>query len=71
MPPPFCETICGNTEGPNHRPRGPLELDAPIKDFPEFERLEFKGHNLKYLDPFLKAMKSLAVKSSQPAELVG
>lgn len=34
-------------------------MDAPIKNFPDFEQLEFKGRGLKYLDPFLKAMKSL------------
>ena len=40
-------------------PGNGMELEAPIKDFPDFEGLEFKGRNLKYLDPFLKAMKSL------------
>jgi hypothetical protein len=40
-----------------------MQLEAPIKDFPDFERLEFKGQNLKYLDPFLKAMKSLTVQA--------
>jgi len=39
-------------------------MQAPIKDFPDFERLEFKGRNLKYLDSFLKAMKSLT--AAQP-----
>jgi hypothetical protein len=38
-------------------------LEAPIKDFPDFEQLEFKGRNLKYLDPFLAAMKSLTVQT--------
>jgi hypothetical protein len=37
-----------------------LNLEAPIKSFPDFERLEFKGQNNKYLDPFLAAMKKLA-----------
>lgn len=41
-----------------------VALEAPIKGFPDFEQLEFKGQNLKYLDPFLKAMKSLSVRSS-------
>ena len=42
-----------------------MKLEAPIKDFPDFEQLEFKGRNLKYLDPFLKAMKSLTVQTLQ------
>jgi hypothetical protein len=37
-----------------------VELEAPIKEFPDFEQLEFRGQNQKYLDPFLKAMKALA-----------
>ena len=41
-----------------------IELEAPIKDFPDFEQLEFKGQNLMYLDPFLKAMKALTVRTS-------
>jgi hypothetical protein len=40
-------------------------LEAPIKDFPDFEQLEFKGRNLKYLDPFLAAMKLLTVQTLQ------
>jgi hypothetical protein len=39
---------------------GGTALEAPIKDFPNFEQLEIKGRNLKYLGPFLKAMKALA-----------
>jgi hypothetical protein len=39
-----------------------ITLEAPIKDFPDFERLEFKGRNQKHLAPFLIAMKSLALK---------
>jgi hypothetical protein len=42
-----------------------IQLEAPIKDFADFERLEFKGRNLKYLDPFLTAMKSLTVQTLQ------
>lgn len=38
-----------------------MTLEAPIKDFPNFEQLEFKGRNIKHLDPFLKAMKSMTV----------
>lgn len=37
-----------------------IELKAPIKDFSDFERLEFRGQNKKHLAPFLKAMKALA-----------
>jgi hypothetical protein len=40
---------------------GGTHLEAPIKNFPAFEQLEFTGRNLKYLDPFLKAMKALSV----------
>jgi hypothetical protein len=36
-----------------------IKGESPITDFPDFEQLEFKGRGLKYLDPFLKAMKSL------------
>ena len=36
-----------------------VQLESPIKDFPDFEHLEFKGRNLKYLEPFLAAMKAL------------
>ena len=43
-----------------------MKMEAAIKDFPDFERLEFKGRNRKYLDPFLKAMKSLT-KDSGPS----
>jgi len=48
-----------------------IQLEAPIKAFPDFEQLEFKGHNLKYLDPFLKAMKALTVRSSEVDQQVG
>jgi len=37
-----------------------IGLDAPIKDFQDFERLEFKGRKKKHLAPFLKAMRALA-----------
>ncbi len=41
----------------------PLALESPIKNFPDFEYLEFKGRqNHKYLAPFLQAMKRLADK---------
>jgi hypothetical protein len=33
---------------------------SPIAGFPEFERLEFTGRQIKYLAPFLNAMKELA-----------
>ncbi len=36
------------------------KLEAAIKEFPDFEQLEFKGRNQKYLTPFLHAMKTLA-----------
>jgi hypothetical protein len=36
-----------------------VELESPIKDFSDFEHLEFKGRNLKYLEPFLAALKAL------------
>jgi hypothetical protein len=48
-----------------------VQMEAPIKDFPDFEKLEFKGQNLKYLKPFLQAMKSLAVRSSTVELQVG
>ena len=34
--------------------------ESPIKDFPDFEQLEFHGRNQKHLAPFLEAMKKLA-----------
>ena len=37
-----------------------IGLDAPIKDFQDFERLEFTGRKKKHLAPFLKAMTALA-----------
>jgi hypothetical protein len=37
-----------------------IQLEAPIKDFADFERLEFQGRNQKNLTPFLEAMKTLA-----------
>jgi hypothetical protein len=37
-----------------------VAMDAPIQDFPNFEELEFKGQNQKYLTPFLTAMKTMA-----------
>ena len=48
-----------------------LQLEAPIKDFANFEQLEFKGQNLKYLEPFLKAMKVLAVRTSTVEQRTG
>jgi hypothetical protein len=39
-----------------------IEAESPIKDFADFERLEFKGRNLKYLEPFLAALKSLSTQ---------
>ena len=48
-----------------------IKLEAPIKDFPNFDQLEFKSRNLKYLDPFLKAMKSLSVQTLLTAQAVG
>lgn len=47
------------------------QLEMPIKDFADFERLEFKGRNLKYLDPFLNAMKSLAEKNHTATDDTG
>lgn len=38
-----------------------IGAEAPIMEYPDFERLEFKGQqNLQYLAPFLQAMKRLA-----------
>ncbi len=48
-----------------------MQLEAPIKDFADFEQLEFKGQNLKYLDPFLKAMKTLSVRTATVEQQVG
>ena len=48
-----------------------VQLEAPIKDFANFEQLEFKGQNLKYLDPFLKAMKTLSVRTATVEQQVG
>jgi hypothetical protein len=36
-----------------------IALEAPIKEFVDFERLEFKGHNQKHIGPFLQAMKAM------------
>ena len=36
----------------------PGSLEAPITDYPDFERLEFKGQ--RNVGPFLEAMKQLA-----------
>jgi hypothetical protein len=46
-----------------------IQLEAPIKDFPDFERLEFKGRNRKHLTPFLEAMATFA-KEAAAAETV-
>ena len=37
-----------------------MQLEAPIKEFTDFERLEFRGRNQKHLAPFLHAMTTLA-----------
>jgi hypothetical protein len=38
-----------------------LGLESPITNFPDFERLEFRGQqNHEHLAPFLQAMKGLA-----------
>lgn len=37
-----------------------MQLESPIKDFADFERLEFRGRNQKHLAPFLQVMKTLA-----------
>jgi len=50
---------------------GGITLEAPIKDFPDFEQLEFKGHKQKYLTPFLQAMKNLAKASVAVGEPAG
>ena len=42
--------------------------ESPIKDFPDFEQLEFKGQNQKQIAPFLQAMKALA-KNATPASI--
>jgi hypothetical protein len=47
--------------------RNGLELEAPIKDFPSFEQLEFKGHSQKHLAPFLAAMAKLAQATAAEA----
>lgn len=45
-------------------------FEAPIKDFPNFEQLEFRGHNQKYLAPFLQAMRKLGKASVAAGEPV-
>jgi hypothetical protein len=47
---------------------GGMKLISPIKEFPDFERLEFRGRNAKYLTPFLTAMKRLADETQAPDE---
>lgn len=42
-----------------------VELEAPIKNFPNFEELEFKGQNRRLVDPFLQAMKKITVGASK------
>lgn len=40
-----------------------LQLEAPIKDYSNFEQLEFRGRkNHKHLEPFLKAVTEMAKK---------
>jgi hypothetical protein len=41
-----------------------IALEAPIKDFPNFEQLEFRGRNQKRLAPFLAAMTTLARRAN-------
>ena len=41
---------------------GGLGVDSAITEFPNFEQLEFKGQNQKYLGPFLQAMRELAAQ---------
>ena len=44
----------------------PVSVEAPIKEFPNFEHLEFKGGaNQQHLEPFLKAMDELAKRQRQ------
>jgi len=43
-----------------------MDLAAPIKDFADFERLEFRGRQQKNLAPFLQAMKTLAKATVAP-----
>jgi len=50
---------------------GGITLEAQIKDFPDFERLEFKGHKQKYLTPFLQAMKKLAKATAAAGDPAG
>ncbi len=40
--------------------RSSMGIESPITDFPDFERLEFKGQNQPHLGPFLEAMRQLA-----------
>jgi len=47
-----------------------IALESPIKDFPNFEQLEFKGQNQKHLTPFLQAMKKLATATAAAAPSV-
>jgi len=44
------------------------EVEGPITDYPDFERLEFKGHQQEQLAPFLNAMKELADKEKAASE---
>lgn len=46
-----------------------IGLEAPIKNFQDFERLEFKGWKKKYIAPFLKAMKTLAKAANRVEQL--
>jgi hypothetical protein len=46
-----------------------LDVKSPIKNFPNFEQLEFRGQNKKHLAPFLEAMKKLA--KAQSHEKIG
>ena len=42
-----------------------VEGSSPIQSFPNFEQLEFRGTNDKYLQPFLQAMAKLAEQRSE------
>ena len=45
-----------------------IGIEAPIADFSDFERLEFKGQKQEHLAPFLNAMKQLAEQQKVESE---
>lgn len=47
---------------------GSDKLAAPIKEFPNFEHLEFKGNKSQYLKPFLETMQAAAKVVQQEKE---